>query len=252
MKRLLLAIGVLSAIAFALHSSSVNAELENQIYSSKPDRLRIVVPRGWRATEQPSYPGLLLWMIRNQPDGKIVLTAEPFTRQVYCSWPIECRSSPDALPAKLACAMRRKLETQRIHVGPIQGGPKENAENGIPSVWYELDDGKQFVRQAVALHEDRVVSLALSTSSAEARNAQVRYFEQALRTLRPLTPAELGEPLPAPQEVVMQLVDDAGIAPSDAAVPSDAATAAAPTPSTTFQSAPVQKMDPVGPCASAK
>src|SRR6476646_4671211 len=147
MKRLFIAIGVLVAIAFAIHSSTVNAELENQIYSSKADRLRIVVPRGWRATEQPSYPGLLLWMIRNQPEGKIVLTAEPFTRQVYCSWPVECHSTADSLPGKLACAMRRKHEAQHVHVGPVQAGPKENEENGIPSVWYELDDGKQYVRQ---------------------------------------------------------------------------------------------------------
>jgi hypothetical protein len=186
-------------------------------------------------------------MLRSQPEGKMVLTAEPFTRQVYCSWPIECRSSPDSLPSKLACAMRRKLEAQRLHVGPVQAGPKENEQAGIPSVWFELDDGHDFLRQAVALREDRVISLVLSAPSAEARNAHVRYFEQALRTLRPLTPQELGEPLPSPQQVVTQLIDDAGMAPpADAVIASDAAVA---TPAT-FESAPVQKaIAPVGPCA---
>ncbi|HUS32971.1 MAG TPA: hypothetical protein VMZ53_30925 [Kofleriaceae bacterium] len=247
---LLASTAVATLLAVAVHSSSVNADLENKIFTSRAHRLRMVVPRGWRETDQPSYPGLLLWMLRSQPEGKMVLTAEPFTRQVYCSWPIECRSSPDSLQSKFACAMRRKLEDQRLHVGPVQAGPKENEQAGVPSVWFELDDGHDFLRQAVAVREDRLISLVLSARSAEARNAHVRYFEQALRTLRPLTPAELGEPLPSPQQVVTQLIDDAGIAPTtDAlAVTTDAAVAA-----TTFESAPVQKaIDPVGPCSSTK
>jgi hypothetical protein len=235
---------VATLVGLAIHTSFVSAELENgQIYTSRAHKLRLVVPRGWRATDQPSYPGLLLWMLRSQPEGKMVLTAEPFTRQVYCSWPIECRSSGDSLAGKLACALRHKLEAQRLHVGPVQAGPKENEQAGIPSVWFEVDDGHEFLRQAVALREDRVVSLVLSAPSAEARSAQVRYFEQALRTLRPLTPQELGEVLPSPQQVVTQLIDDAGITAD--ATPSDAAVAAP----TTFESAPVTKIDPVGPCA---
>lgn len=221
---------------------TVRAELDNSIFTSKVHRIRLVVPRGWRPTDQPSYPGLLLWMVRNQPEGKIVLTAEPFTRAVYCSWPIECRQSTDPLPSKLACALRQKLTAQRMRVGPTQGGPKENAQNGMPSVWFELDDGKRYLRQAVALGEDRVVSLTLHATSLETRSTHVRAFEQALRTLRPLTPAELGVQAPSPEQAVAQLVDDAGV-PSDAA--SDAAVAVI---ATTFESAPESKQEPVGPC----
>ena len=236
---------VVGLIALAIHSSSVNAELDSQntIFTSRAQKLRLVVPRGWRATDQPTYPGLLLWMLRTAPEGKMVLTAEPFTRQVYCSWPVDCRSSNESLPNKLACAMRRKLESQRLRVGPTQAGPKENEEAGVPSVWFDVDDGHQFLRQAVALREDAVISLVLSAPSAEARNAHVRYFEQALRTLRPLTPQELGETLPSPQQVVTQLIDDGGV-PADA-VATDAAGVATPT---TFESAPVAKIAPVGSC----
>lgn len=233
---------VAGAVGTVVGIPTGSAELENSIFTSNAHRIRLVVPRNWRATDQPSYPGLLLWMVRDQPQGKIVLSAEPFTRAVYCSWPLECRSSADPLPNKLACALRDKLTPQRIRVGPTQGGPKENAQNGMPSVWFELDDGKRFLRQAVAIAEDRVISLTLHTPSAEARSAHVRAFEQALRTLRPLTPAELGEPTPSPEQVVMQLVGDAGVAPTDAT--SDAALATA----TTFESAPMTKQEPVGPC----
>jgi hypothetical protein len=244
MKRLALAIAAALLIAIAFGTSAVEAELENQLFTSKTHRLRLVVPRGWRATDQPSYPGMLLWMLRNKPDGKMVLTAEPFTRKVYCDWPAACRANSDPLPTKLACALRRKLEAQRIKVGPVQAGPKENELAGMASVWFELDDGKRFLRQAVAIADDRVVSLTLSASSAEARSAHVRAFEQALRTLRPLTLEELGTALPPPEQVVMQMVVDAGIA--DAGAPADAAAA----PATTFESAPATKEAPVGTCAN--
>ena len=61
------------------------ADLENQVFTSRSDRIRIVIPRGWRGTDQPSYPGLALWMMRSQPPGRIVLTSEAFTRELYCS-----------------------------------------------------------------------------------------------------------------------------------------------------------------------
>src|ERR1041384_4760381 len=85
------------------------AELENSVFTSRPDRLRIVVPRNWRASDQPSYPGLLLWMAPPGSPGQIDVTAEAFTRELYCSWPRNCRASKEGLPAKYACAMRGKL-----------------------------------------------------------------------------------------------------------------------------------------------
>lgn len=192
MKRRLVVLGALAFGGLAITTSAVEAELENQIFTSKTHRVRIVVPRYWRATDQPSYPGMLLWMLRGQPEGKMVLTSEPFTREVYCSWPPRCRASSDPLPAKFACALREQLERQRLHVGPVQAGPKENEQAQMPSVWFEIDDGKRFLRQAVAVGESQLVSLTLMADSAEARNAHVRAFETALRTLRPLTAEELG------------------------------------------------------------
>jgi hypothetical protein len=240
--RVVIALASLVAIAIGIGvSSTVNADLENQVFTSKAHRLRMVVPRGWRAADQPSYPGMLLWMLRSQPEGKMVLTAEPFTRAMYCSWPLECRTSPDPLPAKAACALRAKLTSQRLRVGPTQAGPKENEQAGMPSVWFELDDGKRHLRQAVALTEDRVVSLVLQASSAEARTAQVRSFEQALRTLRPLTDAEMGIAPKTPQVISMKIMADASV---DDAAPADATTASA----TTFESAPESQIAPVGPC----
>src|SRR5439155_23384175 len=138
---------------------------------------------------------LLLWMVRNDADGEVhvTLTAQAFTREVFCSWPITCRTLRDAtLPAKAACALGIKLGAQRMHVGQVQAGPKDNEEAGLPSVYLEYDNGKNFFRHALAVGEDRVVSLVLSAPSLEARTSHVRAFEQALRTLRPLTAEEMG------------------------------------------------------------
>lgn len=226
------------------------ADLENQqrggeagVFSSKLDRLRLVVPRGWFATEQASYPGMLLWMMHGQPDAHMLLTAEPFTRQVYCSWPVSCRTSHDGLPSKLACALSAKLKSQHMRVGPIQAGPKDNEENGMPTVWVEYDDGKRYLRQAVALTEDRVVSLLLSAGSSDGRAAYARAFEQALRTLRPLT-AEEQVPAGAPPDAGVPVAPvDGGPLPDAAPVP-----LAVPMPVQAAPSAPATKVNPVGAC----
>lgn len=219
------------------------AELENQVFTSSTHRLRLVVPRGWRATEQPSYPGLLLWMARTQPPGEIALTADTFTRELYCSWPVACRMAQDTLVAKYACALRSKLERQRLRVGPAQPGPKDNEDAGIPALWFEYDDGRRFLRQAVTLSSDRAISLVLSAPTSDARAAHVRQFDQTLRTLRLLTAAE-ASPTTIAIDAATTLIDagpvDASTLPTDGAV-LDAGV--------TFETPPVPKVSPVGPCA---
>jgi hypothetical protein len=182
---------MLCAVVFLVGES--RAELEKQVFTAKSEGIRIVVPRGWRATDQPSYPGLLLWMFRNQPDGQIVLTVERFTREMYCAAPIACRNLPNN-SARFTCALREKLAALRIDVGPAQLGPKENDVAGLPSMYFDYDDGKRFVRQAVAATDDQVISLVLSTASQDARTNHVRAFDQSLRTLQRLPPAPGGGP----------------------------------------------------------
>lgn len=232
----LTAIAVTSIAILVGESRESRADLENQLFTSRADKLKLVVPRGWVATEQPSYPGLLLSMLRDAPEGRMVLTAESFTRDLYCSWPVACRTSRESLPTKYACALRQKLGIDRkLRLGPVQAGPKENEEAGLPSVWFEYDDGKHFVRQAVALTGERVISLLLVTATSEARNSLTRAFEQALRTTQILSePADIdaGVPVDAlPDDAIMPVVDGARL---DAGV--------------MFESAPAPKINPIGTC----
>ena len=239
-------LGAIAALVVGISVRDSGAEIENTVFTSRADRLRLVIPRGWRATDQPSYPGLLLWLMRTQPRGQIVLTAEAFTRELYCSWPIACRTSSEPLASKYACALRTKLGAQRMRVGPVQPGPRDNEVSGLPSVWFEYEDGKRFLRQAVALGPDRAVSLVLAAPTNDARAAHVRPFEQALRTLRTLTAEET-----TPEGTI-----DAGTAPIDGSpadastAPADAPSDAAPGAAPTYESAPAPKVNPVGPCPS--
>jgi hypothetical protein len=254
----LVALGALLVVVAIAHR--VLADLENQqrggeggLFTSRADHLQLVVPRTWHASDQPSYPGFLLWLEHGEPGAHIVLTADPFTHQLYCSWQwqlihnqqrasdIGCRAS-DSLPMKFACALRIKLKSEHMHVGPILAGPKENELAGMETVLFEYDDGKHFLRQAVAVTEDRAVSLLLSTTSYERRIAYTRAFEQALRTLAPwneeaTTPFDAGTALGPP--------GDAGVANANVLV--DAAVgSAAPA---ALMSAPASKIHPVGSCA---
>jgi hypothetical protein len=227
--------------SFVLVARDSRAELENQVFTSRADRLRLLVPRGWRATDQPSYPGLLLWMMRTTPPGHIVLSSETFTRELYCSWPVSCRQSTETISGKYACALRTRLQAQRFRVGPVQQGPKENEASGLPSVWFEYDDGKRFLRQAIAMTPDRAFSLVLSAPSNDARAQHVRPFDQALRTMRLLTPEETGV---SPIDAAVPFASDATT--SDSTLPTDGAVLDA---GVTFESAPPPKQEPVGPCS---
>ena len=239
-------------IAATLAGVVVHADLENHVFTSREDNLRLVVPRGWRESDAPSYPNVLLWMMRG--DAKIVMTAEPLTHALYCTWPVQCRASHDltSLTQRYACALRDKLQRDHhMHVGLVEAGPKENADAGLPSVWFEYDDGKHFLRQAIAVADDdfRAVSLVLAATTNDQRSASVRSFEQALRTLRPLSSEELAATPPAPAQA-----QGSDVAPSDAAGIVDAAVgsgsaaapAAAPAPSSGLV---VPRSDPTGPCS---
>jgi hypothetical protein len=215
------------------------AELENLVFTSREDRLRLIVPRGWRASDQPSYPGLLLWMARSQPQGQLVLTTEAFTRELYCSWPVTCRTSSEGLPTKYACALRSKLEAHRLKVGPIQAGPKDNEAAGLPSIWFEYNDGKHFLRHAIAFSSDRAISLVLSAPTGEARATHARAFEQALRTLHLLSAEET-----ARAEGIDAGAPD-GASPADSGALADGTVLEA---GVRFESAPAPKISPIGPC----
>jgi hypothetical protein len=214
------------------------ADLDNQVFTSRAQGIRLTVPKGWRASDLASYPGVVLWMLRSQPPGWIIVGAEPLRQQLVCSWPPECRTLSQPLAVRYACALRLQLERQNVLVGPVQAGPKENIAAGLPSIWFEFTDGKRFVRQALAVNERRAVSLVLSTTSVADRATHARAFDQALRSLR-----ELADDAAAPATAANA---PSGDAPAGAAVPT-AAPATAPGPTVAPATAAASAAAPAGP-----
>jgi hypothetical protein len=192
-------VAALAAALIALVDDSV-AELDNAVFTSRDHQLRLIVPRGWRASDYASYPGLLLWMAPAESTGQIELTAEIVDDDLYCSWPASCRAIKDGLASQYACALRARLEALRFKVGPVVAGPKENEAAGLTSVSFEYEDRTHFLRHAIAspagpktdepTSGDRAISVVLSAPTSEARAALTRGFEQALRSLRLLSAEE--------------------------------------------------------------
>lgn len=171
------------------------ANIDGQVFTSTADRIRLTIPKGWRASDLPSYPGALVYLLRSQPEGRIVIGAEPLREQLVCSWPQKCRAEA-SLAKQYACALAAQLDRDH-NVGSINSGPKESAQAGLPSVWFELSDNRRFVRLAVAVNERRAVTLVLSTQSAADRATHSRAFDQTLRSLQELSEAEVA-PTSAP------------------------------------------------------
>jgi hypothetical protein len=239
-----LALAAALSIGVGVLVGSSAAELESAVFTSREARLRMIVPRGWRASDQTSYPGLVLWMARSDPPGQIQLTVERFTRDLFCTWPRSCQTSREGLPSRYACALRFALEAKRLRVEPIQAGPKENEAAGLASIWFDYDDGKHFLRQAIAFSSDFAISLVLSTPTREARGTHGRAFEQALRTLHLLS---------AEESARAEGIDAAVAPPSDASVVDSTALAdgAVLDAGVVFESAPAPKISPIGPCETS-
>lgn len=197
------------------------ADVDGQVFTSTTDRIRLTIPKGWRASDLPSYPGALIYLLRSQPEGRIVVGAEPLREQLVCSWPQKCRGE-GSLAKQYACALVAQLD-RKHNVGSINSGPKENEQAGLPSVWFELSDNRRFVRLAVAVNERRAVTLVLSTLSAADRASHSRAFDQTLRSLQELSEAEV-----APAVVATAADTPAADAPTSDAEPTGSTRLALP------------------------
>ena len=219
--------------AITVIAEQADATIENQVVSSKDANVRVGIPRGWRASDQPSYPGVLLWMRKSKPPGLILLTSEFIDDDAYCAWPTACRDVDATLAAKYGCALATSLERTGFHVGAQQAGPRASDDPTLDSIYFDFDDGKKWLRQAIVTDGARAHSLILTAPSQSQRTSQLRAFEQVLRTLHPINstaasavPPEVDSPSEVPLDggLLVQLdaaaLHDAGA--RDAGVPGDA------------------------------
>jgi hypothetical protein len=170
-----------AVVALALLRPGAEAGLEGEVYTSREANIRLVVPRGWRVSDLPTYPGILLWMARTKPPGRMLLTVDTIDRDARCAWPKACRDGARPLAEQMACALAVRVEAAGFRPGPVQSGR---------TPWFDYEDGKRWLRQAVLMSGSRAVTLILSASSIADRANHARSFDRAIRSLRPLTASE--------------------------------------------------------------
>jgi len=173
------------------------ATLDGDVFTSRDANVRMVVPRGWRVSDLPNYPGVLLWMVRTSPPGVMLLTVDTIDRDLRCSWPPRCRAAGTPLADQVACGLAARLGETGFRVGEVQPGR---------APWFDYEDDRRWLRQAVLVAGRSAVTLILSAQSAADRSSQARAFDRALRSLRPLTASE------AAAAAVAEAARDAGVA----------------------------------------
>ena len=159
--------------ALAALATTARADLDGDAFTSTDDGVRIEVPRGWRARDQSAYPHVLLTLSRSQPRARVLITIDPIVPG--------CRTEPDAVfcssdPPKAMAALRERLDRLGVRVTAQQ-------DSRTPELEYEAN--RRYVRHALVIVGDRVVSVILSTARAEDRSGLRRMFDRLVQSVRP-------------------------------------------------------------------
>src|SRR5262245_55925347 len=172
-------VAALAVLAEAIAHRSAEATLDDDVFTSREADVRMVAPRGWRVSDTPSYPGVLLWMNRSKPPGQMLLTVEDISAASRACWPKEC--GHDATVPDFVCVLSSRLHGAGFTVGPIEDGR-----------WFDYQlgkDAKRFLRQGVVVLGHHAFTLILAAPTAGDRATHAREFDRALRSLRPLSSA---------------------------------------------------------------
>ena len=158
--------------AIALPFSSP-AEVDGDRFRSAEWRVRMTAPKNWQISEQTSYPNVLLWMVRRNPRGKMLLSAE---------------KQPDKTDSlEYATRTAKVLEA----LGFTVRQPQHHSATG--AYWIDFDncpapdngcEGKMFLRQAFLVANGNGYALTLSAPDARTRGKHLRAFDYALRSIR--------------------------------------------------------------------
>jgi len=189
---LLVAVG-----AIALVATRAGADIEGGTFSSPPDNVRMTLPRGWRTSDQATFPGVILRMFRTRPRAAILLAVDDLdaaTSRIEASCKVRPTDPATTIPAgaappvevQLACQQRRRVITLGFEAAPI----KEAARP-----WFDYGDKQHQLRQGIAVIGGRVFTLVLSADTTASRAQYARIFDKALRSLRRLE-AEEGPAIP--------------------------------------------------------
>lgn len=156
------------------------AEVDGDTLIATEHGLRLELPRGWRASEVSAYPGIVVWLARTTPRVTIIVTVDRLVGP--CGDPLRfCERDAEAA----ADVLRRQLDAAGFQI-------TAQAQSRTPELEYQT--GQRFLRHAVMVIGDQVVSVVLAADSPSVRAAQGRMFERLIQNVRPIR-AEAAAPV---------------------------------------------------------
>jgi hypothetical protein len=169
----LVAVALVGALAIAARSvDDASAEIEGGVFTSAEHNVRVSLPRGWRISDQPAFPGVIVRMYRTRPRATILLAVDPLPEAKDLSE--TCASAPTFAQA-VACEHVVELGSLGFNVEPVQVATRP---------WFDYAGGKRMSRQGIVVLGDRVFTLVMSVDTASARAQYARSFDRALRSIR--------------------------------------------------------------------
>ncbi|MEZ4404582.1 MAG: hypothetical protein R3B06_31470 [Kofleriaceae bacterium] len=165
---------IVVAAALASRGGLARAELDGETFTSTAAGVRLDAPRGWRASEASGYPRVLLRLSRSTPPAKITIAIDRIVPG--------CLTAPDAVfcssePNAAAAQLRTRLDGLGVRVTAQQ-------QSRTPELEYEAN--RRYVRHALIIVGDQVVSVVLSTNSSAARASLRTVFDRLVESVRPL------------------------------------------------------------------
>lgn len=170
-----LALGALVAIALG-SARPARADLDGETFTSPEYGVRAEVPRGWRVSEVSGYPRVLLVMSRSTPPARLYVTIDPIVPG--------CRTELDAVfcsadPTAAVTRLRERLDATGFRI-------TAQTLSRTPELEYEAGD--HFVRHALIVIDDHVVSVILATRSTSGRSSLRRVFDRLTQSVRAAPP----------------------------------------------------------------
>jgi hypothetical protein len=158
------------AALFALHIglNSARADLAGSTFESEEWRVSLTGPKGWKLSDDTSYPSILLWMVHRRPDARMLFSAELL------------------VDVKDAQAYANRTAERLKKLGFNVRAPQLHSATG--AYWMDFDDGKHFLRQALLVPGQLGIgySLTLSAPEMRARGQLLRAFDDTLRSIVPV------------------------------------------------------------------
>lgn len=180
-KRILVGLGVAALACATLAGLGVShraaADIEGNSYVSETYGLRATLPRGWRITESSGYPRTLLWLSRSKPRVRIAVTVDPIATDCRAGATF-CNRDPSSIAAT--------LDAQLTAAGFARGALRHDSRT--PTLEYRI--GNAYLRHAVVVIGDHVVSVILAADSPADVAAMTRTFDRLVQSVRPTAPLQ--------------------------------------------------------------